>query len=129
MMKDITDINDIRLFVDDFYAKVRHDDLIGPIFLQVIPGDWQPHLDKMYAFWNAVLFGVAGFKGNPFSKHAPLKIWKDHFTRWLTLFAETIDKYFEGPVAEDTKKRAGLMAEMFLMRLGQMNGGADKVVV
>jgi hemoglobin len=125
-MKDITDITDIRLFVDDFYEKVRHDDLIGPVFLKAI-SDWQPHLDKMYAFWNAVLFGVAGFKGNPFARHAPLQIEQEHFDRWLTLFAETIDTYFEGPVAEDTKKRAGLMAEMFLSRLRYM-GNANRVV-
>ncbi|MBS1530638.1 MAG: group III truncated hemoglobin [Bacteroidetes bacterium] len=127
-MKDIEDIEDIRLFVDDFYAKVRHDDLIGPVFLEVI-SDWEPHLKKMYAFWNAVLFGVAGFKGNPFARHAPLDIRQDHFERWLTLFAETIDSYFEGPVAEDAKKRAEIMAEMFLARLGQLAGNADKVVM
>jgi hemoglobin len=128
-MKDIDDIADVRLFVNDFYTKVRHDGLIGPVFLQAIPGDWQPHLDKMYAFWHTVLFGMGGYKGNPFSKHAPLKIERSHFERWLSLFAETIDHYFEGPVADDAKKRAGLMAEMFLYRLGHMTGGADKVLV
>jgi hemoglobin len=116
-MKDITDIDDIKLFVDEFYEKVRRDDLLSPVFLQAIPGDWQPHLDKMYAFWNTVLFGVSGYKGNPFSKHAPLSIEQDHFERWLALFAETINGHFEGPVAQDTQKRAGFMAEMFLSRL------------
>jgi len=127
-VKDITDIDSIKLFVDEFYGKVRRDSLIGPVFLQVLPGDWQPHLEKMYAFWNAVLFGVAGFKGNPFSKHAPLKIEQEHFDRWLSLFAETIDAHFEGAVADDTKKRAGLMAEMFLHRLRHM-GTPDTVIV
>lgn len=128
-MNDIGNIHDIQLFVDDFYTKVRLDDLLGPIFSQVIKDDWQPHLNKMYAFWNAVLFGESGYKGNPFSKHAPLKIWQDHFNRWLLLFRETIDKHFEGPVADDTKKRAGLMAEVFIYRLQNMTGGPDKVVV
>lgn len=128
-MKDIADIKDIQLFVDEFYTKVRADDLLGPIFLAVIGDDWQPHLNKMYAFWNAVLFGESGYKGNPFSKHAPLKIWRDHFERWLLLFSETINSHFEGPVAEDTMKRAGLMAEVFIYRLQHMTGGADKVIV
>ncbi|MES2111705.1 MAG: group III truncated hemoglobin [Bacteroidota bacterium] len=126
-MKDVTGIADIKLFVDDFYAKVREDDLVGPVFLEVI-GDWQPHLDKMYAFWNAVLFGVAGFKGNPFAKHAPLKIEQEHFDRWLLLFGKTIDAHFKGPVADDTKKKAGLMAEMFLHKLRHM-ADASKVIV
>jgi len=126
-MKDITGIADIKLFVDEFYAKVQQDDLVGPVFLQVIT-NWQPHLDKMYAFWNAVLFGVAGFKGNPFAKHAPLKIEQEHFDRWLLLFGKTIDMHFKGPVADETKKKAGLMAEMFLHKLRHM-ADASKVIV
>lgn len=126
-MKDITGIADIQLFVNEFYAKVQADDLVGPVFLEVIT-DWQPHLDKMYAFWNAVLFGIAGFKGNPFAKHAPLKIEEEHFARWLVLFGETIDTHFEGPVAVETKKKAGLMAEMFLHKLRHM-ADANKVIV
>ena len=128
-MKDIEDIQDIELFVNEFYSKVRRDKLIGPVFLAKIPGDWQAHLNKMYSFWNAALFGVAGYKGNPFSKHAPLQIEPAHFERWLDLFAETIDKNFDGPRAADTKSRAALMAGMFLKRLAQMWGGPDKIIV
>ena len=116
-MKNIEDIADIKLFVDEFYSKVRQDLLLGPVFSAVITNDWQPHLDKMYAFWNTVLFGVSGYKGNPFSKHAPLQIEQDHFDRWLALFAETINAHFEGEVAEDVQKRAALMAGMFLSKL------------
>lgn len=127
-MKELEDIIDIKLFVDEFYEKVKNDALIGPVFLEKIPTDWQPHLDKMYAFWNAALFGVPGFKGNPFAKHAPLKIGAEHFVRWLELFDETIDDNFEGYMAADVKNRAKLMAGMFLNRLQKMNGNHDKVV-
>ncbi len=128
-MKELENIEDIRLFVDEFYEKVRNDALIGPVFFEKIPADWQPHLNKMYAFWNAALFGVPGFKGNPFAKHAPLKIGPEHFDRWLQLFYETIDGHFEGAMAVDAKKRAELMAGMFLNRLQKMTNGADKVIV
>ena len=128
-MKEIEDIEDIRLFVNEFYEKVRNDALIGPVFLDKITGDWQPHLDKMYAFWNAALFGVPGFRGNPFAKHAPLAIGPEHFERWLELFFETIDKHFEGDMAADAKNRAVLMAGMFLNKLQKMTGGPDKVIV
>ncbi len=127
-MKDIDNIDDIKLFVDEFYSKVKDDALIGPVFLDKIE-DWRPHLDKMYAFWNAALFGVPGFKGNPFAKHAPLKIGLEHFTRWLELFYETIDQHFEGAMAADAKNRAALMAGMFLKRLQNMPGGPGKVIV
>jgi hemoglobin len=128
-MKDIEDIADIKLFVDGFYIKVREDILIGPVFSAVITGDWQPHLDRMYAFWDAALFNVPGFKGNPFAKHIPLDISQKHFDRWLMLFVATIDHYFEGPMAEDAKHRAELMAAMFVSKLGRMNGGSGKAIV
>ena len=128
-MKDIEDIADIKLFVDKFYVKVREDELIGPVFSAVIAGDWQPHLDRMYAFWNAALFNVPGFKGNPFAKHIPLGISQEHFDRWLTLFAATINNHFEGQMAEDAKYRAELMAAMFVSKLERMSSDPGKTIV
>lgn len=128
-MKDIEGITDIQLFVDEFYAKVRKDELIGPVFSAVIRGDWQPHLDRMYAFWNAALFSVPGFKGNPFARHIPLGISQEHFDRWLVLFAATINEHFEGPMAEDAKNRAELMAIMFVSKLERIGGHPGKTIV
>ncbi len=128
MKNDITDLEDIKLFVNEFYLKVQKDDLIGPIFNGKIE-DWEPHLEKMYKFWNAALFGVPGFKGNPFAKHAPLPIAAEHFDRWLLLFNNTIDANFQGNMAAETKNRAILMASMFLKRLQNMTGGPGKVIV
>ena len=45
------------------------------------------------------------------------------------MFNETIDSHFEGEMATDTKKRAGLMATMFLNKLENMKGGPGKVIV
>jgi hemoglobin len=128
MKADISNFEDIVLFVDSFYSKVNQDELIGPIFDAVIT-DWNPHLAKMYDFWNAVLFGVAGFKGNPFAMHAPLPLQKVHFERWLLLFEQTIDEHFSGALADETKKKAGMMAELFLSKLSYMRGGSDRVIV
>ena len=127
-MKEITGLEDIQFFVNEFYGKVREDKLVGPVFANVIT-NWQPHLEKMYAFWNAVLFGAPGFKGNPFAKHAPLPIAQEHFGRWLELFAETIDANFTGPMAEETKQRAGLMAAMFMSKLGNIRDNPGHVIV
>jgi hemoglobin len=116
-MEDIQGIESIKIMVDNFYTQVRQDAVLGPVFSKVITGDWQPHLNQMYAFWNAALFGVAGFRGSPFAKHAPLPIDEQHFSRWLELFGETIDRLFQGAVADDAKKRAGLMSVMFQHKL------------
>jgi hemoglobin len=126
-MKDIQGLEDIKVFVDDFYQKVRKDDFIGLVFMNAI-SDWAPHLEKMYAFWNAALFSVPGFKGNPFAKHAPLGISQAHFDRWLILFDETINSDFEGEMAEEAKNRAQLMATMFMKRLEAIDGNHQKVV-
>ncbi|QTE37431.1 group III truncated hemoglobin [Mucilaginibacter gossypii] len=128
-MNDIQDITSIKLLVDEFYTRVRLDGLLGPIFAEVIKNDWQPHLDKMYAFWNAALFGVPGFKGNPFASHAPLPIGNAHFDRWLDLFKETVDAHFAGPMANDAKNRAGLMAVMFMSKLANMKSGSGRVIM
>ncbi|MCX2486386.1 group III truncated hemoglobin [Pedobacter sp. MR2016-24] len=119
MKADIKDSTDIKLFVDQFYGKIQQDDLLGPIFGAVIK-DWGPHLEKIYQFWNAVLFGVQGFKGNPFARHAPLPISQEHFDRWLILFRETIDAGFEGERAIDVKTRAEIMSVMFVSKLDHM---------
>ncbi|MBU0695935.1 MAG: group III truncated hemoglobin [Bacteroidetes bacterium] len=127
-MKDIKDLKDIQIFVDQFYQKVREDQFIGPIFLAQIE-DWEPHLNKMYGFWNAALFGVPGFKGNPFAKHAPLGLKPNHFTRWIALFNQVIDQNFEGVMAAEVKNRAQLMATMFMKRLELLNGDTYHVIV
>ncbi len=119
-MEDIRDLSSIIVLVDDFYGKVRADDLLGPVFSAVIKDEWQPHLDKMYAFWNAALFGVPGFKGNPFARHAPLPIAGSHFERWIKLFEQTIDEHFKGPKASEAKTKAGLMSVMFQSKLSTM---------
>ncbi|TAH02451.1 MAG: group III truncated hemoglobin [Sphingobacteriales bacterium] len=128
MKPDINNLDDIILFVDVFYSKVKLDNLIGPIFTNIIT-NWQPHLERMYHFWDAALFGVAGFKGNPFAKHAPLALNAQHFDRWLILFNQTIDENFEGINATEVKNKAAIMASMFLSKLEYMGGNVNRVIV
>jgi hemoglobin len=115
--RDIQNLEDIKVFINAFYAKIGNDALLSPIFLEKINDNWQPHLERMYLFWNAALFGEKGYIGNPFSKHTTLPISPIHFARWLTLFGETVDAYFVGAMAEDAKWRASIMAENFMRRL------------
>lgn len=119
---DITGLEDIKLLVDEFYTSVRKDELLAPIFLFRLNTYWQPHLEKMYTFWNAALFGVKGYTGNPFAKHATMPVDGEHFERWLSLFTNTVDTYFEGPVAEEAKRRAHIMATNFQRRIDGLKG-------
>ena len=80
----------IRKVVHAFYAKVRKDAFIGPIFARVIGEDWDSHLVKMCDFWSSVLLMSGRYKGNPMVAHMRLKtVRPDHFARWLALFHQT----------------------------------------
>jgi len=126
---DITGLEDIKLLVDEFYSLIREDKLLSPIFFYRLNAYWQPHLEKMYAFWNAALFGVKGYTGNPFAKHATMPVGGEHFERWLSLFDTTVDTYFEGPVADEAKKRALIMATNFERRIDGLQGSGKMTLV
>ena len=114
---DITTLEDIKLLVDSFYTAVRQDELLSPIFNEVIKDNWPIHLEKMYRFWQTVLLDTQSYFGSPFVPHAKLPIYQRHFDRWLELWTSVIDNNFIGPTAEDAKWRAGKMATMFLSKL------------
>lgn len=120
MRKDIEGIDDIKILVNAFYETVRKDEQLAPIFNKHIPGDWTPHLETMYRFWNAALFGVREYVGNPFMKHASLPIRAEHFEQWINIFYTTLHSHFEGANAEEAKRRAMIMARTFHAR---MNAG------
>jgi hemoglobin len=80
----------IRSLVHGFYAKVRNDAEIGPIFNRIIGQDWDQHLNKMCDFWSSVMLLTGNYKGNPMIAHMRLKMVRpEHFERWLALFRQT----------------------------------------
>lgn len=115
--KDIEDINDIKKMVNLFYGKVRKDDLIGPIFNEKIQNHWTEHLTKLYSFWQGLLLGERTYTGFPFPPHSQLPINKEHFDRWLSLFTETVDYLFVGPIADEAKSRAYKISDVFQKKL------------
>ena len=108
----------IQLLVDGFYAKVRRDPELAPIFLRAIPGDWGPHLNKMYAFWSSVMLRTGRYKGNPVVKHFAVPgIQPALFERWLALFKETADELFDGAISAEFQARAERIAESLKLSL------------
>jgi hemoglobin len=103
--------------VDSFYAKVRKDELIGPIFTDEAKVDWDEHLPKLYNFWEDLLFGTENYNGRPFPPHMKFNLKIEHFERWLKLFVETIDENFSGMKAEEMKARALRIAQNFLRNI------------
>ena len=116
-MKEIESRSDINNLVNNFYGKIRKDDLLGPIFNGHIPEDkWPAHLSKLTDFWETNLFGIAKFKGSPTQAHIKVDknlhhtIEQKHFGKWLQLWFETIDEMFEGDYANKAKNAARKMA-------------------
>jgi len=108
----------IRQLVATFYAKVRVDPELAPIFLRAIPGDWQPHLNRIYAFWSSVMLTTGRYKGNPVVKHLVIPgIRPQLFERWLALFNETCGELFDEGIGEEFRVKAARIAESLMLAL------------
>jgi len=127
--QDIQNLEDIKTLVDNFYGKVREDDVLRDIFNNKIQDRWPEHLAKMYAFWQTILLGDHTYFGAPFVPHANLPVNKEHFDQWMELFIETVDELFEGAVADEAKWRAGKMAEMFQIKLAHIRQTGSKNIL
>lgn len=116
---------DIIVLVDSFYAKVRQDELIGPIFNDVARVDWAEHLPKLYNFWSDLLLGTDEYQGRPFPPHMRLGLKIEHFERWLQLFISTVDEHFTGLKALEAKQRAVRIGQNFATNLRLIDRPTD----
>lgn len=119
---DIITPDDVTLMVDTFYSAIREDDLLGPIFNNIIQDRWPEHLKKMYGFWRSILFNKPLYNGSAFEAHSQLPIEMKHFKHWLHLFEATVDNLFEGRNADTAKSRAQKIAEVFYYKIESGRG-------
>ena len=97
--------------VDRFYAAVRADALIGPVFDDAID-DWPLHLDKLAAFWSSLMLTSGRYKGNPVAAHKRVDGIELHlFERWLALFDATCRELFGDATAAAFNEKAARIAE------------------
>lgn len=104
--------SEISQLVDSFYAKVRLDPEIGPIFNAIV-GDWPHHLATLKDFWSTVLLTTGRYKGDPMMTHLQLPLDPHHFERWLALFDETASEIFPAPTAALVSEKAHRIAGNF----------------
>jgi len=100
----------IESMVGSFYARVRSDSVLGPVFTRRIE-DWPPHLERLVDFWRGVLRGEGTFKpsvrGTPHKLHRQIEeLELRHFERWLSLFEETARSTFPPNAAQLVTLRA-----------------------
>ena len=102
----------IETLVATFYARIRCDQVLGPIFLAAIGEDWTAHLKTMCDFWSSVMNTSGRYKGKPIPAHVKLPgIEPGHFEHWLRLFSETVHSLFDRELAVLFLQRAERIAE------------------
>ena len=111
--------SDIARLTAAFYAKVRVDDLIGPIFTaRSSETEWEKHISHIADFWSSVLLKTDRFSGNPMSKHLQIsEIEPRHFKRWLLLFQQTAQETLEPDQAIEVLNTANRIAQSLQMGL------------
>jgi len=111
----------IERLVRQFYAEVRRDPILGPIFDDRI-SDWEPHLQRMCEFWSSVMLMSGRYHGNAMVKHLPLPIDSVHFDRWLALFEEACRKVCTPAAAAYFVERARRIAESLELGIAGRHG-------
>lgn len=108
---EITEDNIAKL-VSAFYARVREDAVLGPIFNGAIQ-DWPHHLNKLQAFWSSVLLTSGRYKGQPMVAHVRHErhMTRENFARWLELWRETSSDLLTPEAAAIFQEKADRIAE------------------
>ncbi len=114
----------LRDLVHRFYARVRADAVLGPIFEDRI-ADWAPHLDRMVAFWSSVALMTGRYHGAPMPAHATLPVSWAHFDRWLDLFRQTAHEVCPPEGAAHVIDRAERIARSLYMAVEATSRGVS----
>jgi hemoglobin len=108
---DLCSEEEVHQLVHEFYATVRDDARLGPIFDAHVR-DWDRHLATMVDFWSGALRGTGRFRGMPMPKHVALPgLSAELFRQWLTLFRATTARLRNAAMADRANDLAERIAE------------------
>ena len=114
VVDEVLDIDEAGLerLVHTFYARVREDAELGPIFNDAI-ADWPEHLAKLHAFWSSVMLTSGRYKGQPVPAHRKHsgRITPELFERWLALWGRTARELMAPEAAALLEAKAARIAE------------------
>lgn len=111
----------IATLVSAFYARVRLDPILAPIFDKKVK-DWDHHIEKLTAFWSSVALMSGRYHGQPMQAHLPLDIDARHFEHWLALFRQTATETCEPAAAAHFIERAERIAQSLELGVAIQNG-------
>ncbi len=115
----------VKQMVISFYAKVREDVILNPIFNNHLFNDelWEHHFEKLTDFWESLLLHSNSYNGQAGAIHlwvdmqANYKIEQSHFDRWLRLFRNNITENFKGELADKAIVLSESIAQTFHMKM------------
>jgi hemoglobin len=108
----------IERLVRGFYAKVRADARLGPIFTERLGDDWEPHLLRMMDFWSSLMLTTGRYSGTPLRQHLTLgAVRPEDFDIWLDLFEQTAVSVGGEAFAAAFMAKAQRVAESFRMAM------------
>lgn len=103
---------DLAKLIPEFYARVRADPVLGPVFNRAI-ADWDEHLEKLQAFWSSIMLTSGRYKGQPMVAHLRHEgaMTKANFDRWLALWRRTTGDLLDPGIAAVLQAKAARIAE------------------
>ena len=123
LTNEVTKENLNRLVIS-FYTKVLKDELIGPIFVDVLGKElngekWKAHIELLSNFWAAIALGESEYKSSPFAPHVAFRerLSIKAFEQWLKLFFETLNTIYEPQLAQQFLARSKNIAGNFIRNL------------
>lgn len=118
---DLATRADVHALLARFYGRVLADDVLAAPFTDVREKGLDAHLPVMCDFWETVLFRAGLYQGSALDVHRHVHrdhaLSQRHFVRWLTLWLDTVDAMYRGPVAEQAKVQARRIAWAMHRRL------------
>ena len=114
---------DIERLLTAFYARVRADEELGPIFAAAVgttDEDWAPHMARIRDFWSQVMLRQTGrYRGNPYQAHLRLlpELRPEMFGHWLSLFDAACAETQSPEAAAAFRERAAAIARSLRMGL------------
>jgi hemoglobin len=109
------DLETITQLVYGFYADVRKDPLLGPVFEKALGDRWDAHLQRLVDFWSTVALGARSFRGDVFGKHMALEgVTPAHFAAWVELWQHHTHRLFAPDTARELQVAAhGIARNLF----------------
>ena len=106
----------LRALVHAFYADVRRDAALAPVFDAAIGAHWETHLDRMVEFWCTMMLDTRSFSGSVFGTHMQLKgVEPVHFERWMSLWYRHTAAGFEATDRKQLREKAEMIGRSLFL--------------